>query len=175
VRLKLNDKQAIVTDVAKVATEAVSALVADYRGLTVAEMTELRAKARKADVYMRVVRNTLARRALEGTSFSCLDEALVGPTFLALSLKDPGAAARLMKDFIVEHEKVKVKALALGGKLFTASQLEAIANLPSYDQALAMLMSVMLAPITKLVRTLAEPYAKLTRTFAALGEQKKSA
>jgi large subunit ribosomal protein L10 len=175
VTLKLNDKKVIVTDVAKVATSAVSALVADYRGLTVAEMTELRAKARKAGIYLRVVRNTLARRALENTSFACLDEVLVGPTFLALSLDDPGAAARLMRDFAKEHEKIQVKGLALGGKLFTALQLNAIADLPSRDQAIAMLMSVMLAPITKLVRTLAEPYAKLTRTFAALGEQKKSA
>jgi len=175
VRLKLNDKQVIVADVAKVATSAVSALVADYRGLTVAEMTDLRGKARKAGVYLRVVRNTLARRALENTSFNCLDEALVGPTFLALSLNEPGAAARLVRDFIKEHEKVEVKALAIGGKLFTALQLNAIADLPSRDQALAMLLSIMLAPVTKLARTLTEPYAKLTRTFAALGEQKKSA
>lgn len=173
--LKLNDKQVIVTEVAKVAVGAVSALVADYRGLTVSEMTELRAKAREAGIYLRVVRNTLARRALENTSFACLDEALVGPTFLALSLDDPGAAARLMRDFVREHEKVKVKALALGGKLFTALQLNAIADLPTRDQALAMLMSVMLAPVTKLVRTLAEPYAMLTRTVAAVGEQKKAA
>lgn len=174
-RLKLNDKQAIITDVAKVATGAISALIADYRGLTVAEMTELRAKARKAGIYLRVVRNTLARRAFENTSFSCLDEVLVGPVFLALSLDEPGAAARLVRDFAKDHENIKVKALALGGKLFTALQLNAIADLPSRDQAISMLMSVMLAPATKLVRTLAEPYAKLTRTFAALGEQKKAA
>lgn len=173
--LKLNDKKEIVADVEKVALSAVSALVADYRGLTVAEMTELRAKARDAGVYLRVVRNTLARRALENTSFTCLNEELVGPVFLALSLNEPGAAARLLRNFIKDHEKIKVKALALGGKLFTALQLDAIADLPSRDQAISMLMSVMLAPITKFVRTVAEPYAKLTRTFAALGEQKKTA
>lgn len=173
--LRLKDKQAIVADVAKKAKEAVSALVADYRGLTVAEMTELRAKARQQGIYLRVVRNTLARRALEDTNFSCLSESLVGPLFIAFSFEDPGAIARLLRDFIKDHENVKVKALALGGKLLSAGHLEAVANLPTRDQAIAILMGVLLAPVSKLVRTLAEPYAKLTRAVNAAGEQKKSA
>lgn len=166
--LKLKDKQEIVANVADVAANAVSVVAANYRGLTVAEMTELRAKARKSGVSLRVVRNTLARRAVENTNFSCLQEALVGPLFLAFSLNDPGAAARLLRNFAKEHEKLEITALAIGGKLLTPEHLAAIAELPTYDQAIAMLMGVMCAPISKFVRTLAEPYAKLTRTFAAI-------
>lgn len=173
--LKLKDKEAIVADVTKIAQEAVSALVADYRGLTVAEMTELRAKARQQGIYLRVVRNTLARRAIEGTNFSCLSDSLVGPLFIAFSLEDPGSAARLLREFIKDHETIKVKAIALGGKLLLAEHLSAVADLPTRDQAIAMFLGVLMAPVSKLARTLAEPYAKLTRTVNAVSEQKKTA
>jgi large subunit ribosomal protein L10 len=172
--LKLEDKKAIVTDVAAMAASATSAVAAHYRGLTVAEMTELRVKARQAEVYMRVVRNTLARRAVQETPFACLQEVLVGPMLLLFSQQDPGAAARLVRDFVRDHEKLEVKVLALGGRLLDAKELKTIADLPTREQALSMLAGVMLAPVTKLVRTLAEPYAMLTRTVAAVRDKKQA-
>jgi len=170
--LKLEDKKMIVDEVASVASSAVSAGVADYRGLTVAEMTELRAKARKSGIYLRVVRNTLAKRAVENTDFACMQETFKGSVFLAFSSEDPGAVARLLKDAKRDYEKLTVCALALGGKLLPAKDLDAVAKLPTRDQALAILMSVMKAPIVKLVRTIAEPYAMLTRTVAAVRDKK---
>lgn len=173
--LNLEAKKAIVAEVSEVASKSLSALAAYYRGLTVTQLNTLRAGARKNNIYMRVVPNTLASRALEDTEFACLQEALVGPIVLMFSLEDPGAAARLVRDFVKAHEKFEVKALALGGKLLPAKQLEAVAQLPTRDQAISMLMSVMQAPITKLVRTLAEPYAMLVRTVAAVRDQKQAA
>lgn len=170
--LKLEDKKNIVSEIADVAAKSVSAAVADYRGLTVAEMTDLRAKARKNKIYLRVVRNTLARRAVENTDFSCMQEALTGPVFLAFSEEDPGAVARLLKDAVRDYEKLTVCALALGGKLLKAADLDVIAKLPTREGAIASFMAVTKAPITKLVRTLAEPYAMLTRTVAAIREKK---
>lgn len=170
--MKLEDKKAIVAEVGEVASKAVSAIAADYRGLTVTEMTDLRAKARKNGVYLRVVRNTLARRAIENTDFACMQDSLVGSVFLAFSHEDPGAVARLLKDAIRDYEKLTVCALVLGGKLLNVKDLETVAKLPTRDQALAALMSVMQAPVTKLVRTMAEPYAMLVRTVAAIRDKK---
>lgn len=173
--LNLDDKKAIVAEVSDIASKSMSAIAAHYRGLTVTQLNGLRANARKNQVYMRVVPNNLASRALEKTDFECLQEALVGPVVLMFSLEDPGAAARLVRDFVKAHEKFEVRALALGGKLLPAKQLDAVAQLPTRDQAISMLMSVMQAPITKLVRTLAEPYAMLVRTVAAVRDQKQAA
>jgi large subunit ribosomal protein L10 len=173
--LRLEDKKAIVAEVAEVAGRSLSAVAAEYRGLTVSELTELRSNARKIGVYMRVVRNTLARRALEGTEFSCMQEILVGPLVLAFSQEDPGAAARLIRDFAKEHEKLVVKALSIGGKLLSPKDIGVLANLPTREQALATLMSVMIAPITQFVRTLAEPHAKFVRTVAAVRDKKQAA
>lgn len=173
--LKLEDKKTIVSEVAEVAKQALSLVAAEYSGLTVSQLTELRKSAREGGVYMRVVRNTLARRALEGTPFACMQDALVGPLVLAFSQEDPGAAARVIKQFIKQNEKLKVKALAIESQLLPASGLEMLASLPTRDEAIAQLMSVMLAPITKMVRTLAEPHAKLVRTFAAVRDAKQSA
>lgn len=170
--LRLEDKKAIVAEVADVAAKAVSAIAADYRGLTVTEMTDLRAKARKNGVYLRVVRNTLAKRALENTDFACMRDSLVGSVFLAFSQEDPGAVARLLKDAIRDYEKLTVCALALGGKLLNVGDIESVAKLPTREQSLALLMSVMQAPVTKLVRTMAEPYAMLVRTVAAIRDKK---
>ena len=170
--LKLEGKKAIVADVSKVAADALSVVTADYRGLSVAEMTDLRARARASGVYLRVVRNTLARLAVQDTDFACLQESLVGPLCLAFSLSEPGAAARLIRDFAKEHDNLEVKVLAISGQLLGPEHLKAISELPTREGAIAVLMAVMLAPITKFVRTAAEPYAKLTRTFAALGQQK---
>lgn len=173
--LNLQSKQEIVAQVAEVAQQAICAIVVDYRGLTVGELTELRAKARKSGVHLQVVRNTLAKRALEGTEFVCLQEALGGPLLLAFSINEPSAAARLLKDFAKTHENLKVKALSIGGQLLAANQLEKVSQLPTKDEALSRLLSVLQAPISKLVRTLAEPQAKLARLFAAVRDQKQSA
>lgn len=172
--LRLEDKKAIVAEVADVAGRALSAVAAEYRGLTVSELTELRSTARKNGVYIRVVRNTLARRALQDTPYACMQDILVGPLVLAFSQEDPGAAARLIRDFAKEHDKLVVKALSVGGKLLSPKDINALANLPTREQALATLMSVMLAAVTKFVRTLAEPHAKLTRTVAAVRDKKQA-
>lgn len=173
--LNLEDKKAIVAEVSAVAANALSAVAAEYRGLTVSAMNELRSKARESNVYLRVVRNTLAVRAFEGTRFACMEDALVGPLVLALSKEEPGAAARLMKDFAKKNDKLIVKAVSLDGQLLGAEHLDAVAKLPTRDEAISMLMSVMKAPIGKFVRTLAEPHTKLVRTVAAVQVQKEQA
>ncbi|MGB1271086.1 MAG: 50S ribosomal protein L10 [Endozoicomonas sp.] len=173
--LGLEDKRAIVAEVSEAAQNALSAVIADYRGLTVGQMTALRKQARDGGVYLKVVRNTLARRAVEGTEFECLQEALVGPTVLAFSQEDPGAAARLMKDFAKENKELEVKALSISGQLLGAEQIDVLAKMPTLDQARAMLMSVMIAPVTKLARTLNEFPASITRVMAAVADEKKKA
>jgi len=173
--LKLEDKKAIVNEVAEAAQQSLSLVAAEYSGLTVSQLTGLRKSAREAGVYMRVVRNTLARRALEGTQFACIQPELVGPLVLAFSKDDPGAAARLIKEFIKQNEKLKVKALAIDNQLLPASGLEQLASLPTYDQAIALLMSVMNAPVTKLARTMTETYAQLVRVMAAVRDVKEAA
>ena len=172
--LKLEDKKAIVAEVAEVASNALSAVAADYRGISVGDMNKLRDKARKSGVYVRVVRNTLARRAVVGTEFECLKDSLKGSLILAFSKTEPGAAARLFRDFSKANEKVKVQLLAIGGKAFGADQLETIAKLPTRNEAIAILMGVMKQPIEKFVRTLAEPQAKFVRTVAAVRDQKQA-
>ena len=173
--LGLEDKKAIVAEVGEVAQSALSAVIADYRGLTVDQMTSLRKQAREGGVYLKVVRNTLARRAVEGTEYECLKEALVGPTVLAFSQVDPGSAARLLQDFAKENKELEVKALSIGGQLLGAEQIDVLAKMPTLDQARAMLMSVMIAPVTKLARTLNEFPSRITRVVAAVADQKKAA
>ncbi|MBT8064661.1 MAG: 50S ribosomal protein L10 [Gammaproteobacteria bacterium] len=173
--LNIEQKKAVVADVAEVASKALAAVAAEYRGLTVEEMTELRAKAREGGVYLKVAKNTLVRRAVEGTEYECMQESLTGPLLFAFSMEDPGAAARLVKDYSKDHEKLIAKLVAVGGELYDASELERLSNLPTYDQAIAILMGVMKAPIEKLVRTLAEPQAKLVRTVAAVRDAKQAA
>lgn len=170
--LTLAGKKAVVKEVAEVASKAISAVVADYRGLTVNQMTQLRAEARKAKVYLRVVRNTLTRKAFENTDLSCLSDKLVGPLFIALSLEAPSDAARLLKDFAKTFEKLEVVALSVGTKLYGADQLDLVASLPTKDEAIAKLMMVMKAPVEKLARTLSEPHAKLVRTLVAVKNTK---
>lgn len=173
--LNLNDKKAIVADLSSVVSGSVSALAADYRGLTVVEMTELRAKARDCGVYVQIVRNTLARKAVEGTEYACMTEALTGPLVLMFSKEEPSAPARLVRDFAKTNDKLEVKALALNGELLGPESLAQVASLPSYDEGIAMLMSVMQAPVTKFVRTLSETYAQAVRVVSAVGDQKKAA
>jgi large subunit ribosomal protein L10 len=171
--LKLKEKKEIVAEVAEVAAKAVSVVAADYRGLTAAEMTQLRAKARNSKVDLRVIRNTLARIAFVGTDHELLNNSLVGPIMLAFSSAEPGAGARVMRDFAKERENFKVRAISLGGKLYDGTQLDVVAKLPTKDEAIARLLSVMQAPIAKLVRTMAEPQAKLVRTLAAVRDSKQ--
>lgn len=173
--LSLEDKKAIVAEVASVAASAHSAIAAEYRGLKVASMTKLRSEARKNGVYVRVVKNTLARRAVQGTSFECMQDGFVGPMVLAFSLQDPGAAARVIQSFAKDNDKVVIKLVALGGKLLTPNDLKAVANLPTRDQALSQLMAVMKAPVQKLVSTMAGVPTKLVRTLVAVQEQKGAA
>lgn len=173
--LNLNDKKAIVAEVADVASTAYSAIAAQYIGLTVEDMTELRVKAREQGVYLRVVKNTLARRAIEGTDFECMSDALVGPLVLAFSQEDPGAAARVIKDFAKENDKLEVKVVSIGGKLLDAGEIEKLAKMPTKDQAISLVMALMLAPVEKLARTLNEVPTKVTRAVAAVRDQKQEA
>ena len=169
--MRLDDKVQLVKEVNAVAGESVTAVAAEYRGLTVAEMTELRKEARNAGVYLRVVKNTLARRAIKGTDFECMQDSLKGPLLLAFAKDDPGAAARIIKNFAKEHEALQAVSLSAGGQLLPGSDLAMLADLPTLDQARAMLLGVMMAPMSKLVRTLAEPSAMLARTLGARGSQ----
>lgn len=171
----LKEKQAIVAEVNETASKALSAVMADYRGVPVDDMTNLRKTAREAGVQVRVIRNTLAKRAFEGTEFECLNDAMLGPNILAFSLEDPGAGARLFKDFAKEIEAFEIKALSVGGKLLPAEQIDALAKLPTRDQAIALLMAVLQAPITKLARTLNDVPARVTRVVAAVRDQKQEA
>ena len=173
--IRLEDKKQIVSEVNQAAASALSAVLADYHGVDVGELTALRKTARENKVYLRVVRNTLLRRAIEGTEFECIREVLVGPTLLALSEEDPGAAARVLKDFSKENDEFEIKALSIGGKLLEASQIDVLAKLPTLDQARSILMSVMLAPVTKLARTANEVPSKITRVVAAVRDQKQEA
>ena len=123
--LTLQQKQAVVSEVREVAATAQAAVAAEYIGLTVAQMTQLRTKARSSGVYLRVVKNTLARRAVDGTSFECLKDSLTGPLLLVFSLEDPGAGARLVRDFAKDNAKLVTKAVAFAGELRPASELAA--------------------------------------------------
>jgi large subunit ribosomal protein L10 len=173
--LNFEQKQAIVAEVAEVASTAFSAVAAEYRGITVEDMTALRAQARNNGVYLRVVKNTLARRAVRDTEFECITDGLTGPLVLAFSQEDPGAAARVIKDFTKENDALKVTLVAIGGQMLDASQLDALAKLPTYDQAISMLMSVMKAPVQKLTQTMNEVPGKLVRTVAAIRDAKEAA
>lgn len=172
--LQLAQKQAIVADVRGAAGDALAAVLADYRGLSVGELTTLRRQAREQGVYLRVVRNTLLKRAVEDTEYACLAEAASGPTMLAFSNAEPGAAARLMRTAAADLEALDVKAVAIGGQLFPAADIDRLAELPTLDEARAQLMAVMRAPIVKLAQTLADVPAKLARTLAAVGEQRQT-
>lgn len=173
--LRIDAKKAIVAEVAEMAQSSVLIIAADYRGLTVTEMTDLRRNARQAGLKTRVVRNTLARRAFEDTEYACLLDALVGPIVLLFSPEDPGVAARVVKDFSKANEKLEVKALAMGGKFLSADQLQVVASLPTRDEALGQLCGVLKAPVTKMVRTLAEPHSQLVRVLAAYRDKQQAA
>jgi len=153
VAIRLEDKKAIVAQVQEAAGTALSVVVADSRGVTVGDMTELRKQARESGVWLKVVRNTLARRALEGTDSECVTEHLVGPSIIALSQEHPGAGARILSDFAKSNENFEIKAAAFEGVL---TDVKLLASLPTYDEAIAKLMAVLKeASAGKLVRTIA--------------------
>jgi len=172
VPLNLEDKKSIVAEVSAIAAEAHSVVAAEYHGLTVDEMTALRASARNSGVYLRVIKNTLARRAFEGTDFECMNSGLVGPLVLAFSQEDPGSAARLVKDFAKDHDALVTKMVSIGGEMLAPTELDRLAKMPTKDQAISILMSVMMAPTEKLARTLKEVPGKLVRTMAAVKDAK---
>lgn len=165
--LRLDDKKALVAEVAGVAATAQSVVAAEYRGLTVTQMTNLRTKARSSGVYLRVVKNTLARKAIAGTQFECVGKSLKGPLILAFSKDDPGAAARLVKAFAKDNDKLVPTVVSLGGTALTAKDLDKVASLPTLEAARATLLGALQAPLGKLVRTLAEPHAQVVRALAA--------
>ena len=169
--LNIDAKKAIVEEVANVAAEAPSAIAAEYIGLTVAEMTKLRVAAREAGVYLKVVRNTLARRAFENSNFDCMRDELVGPLVYAFSNEEPGSAARVIRDFTKENDKLVVKLVALDGQLLDASELGRLASMPSQDEARAMLLGLLSAPMGKFVRTVNEVPSQFARVLAAKRDQ----
>ena len=169
------EKQAVVEEVAGVANSALAAVAAEYRGLSVSQLTALRAKARENGVYLRVVKNSLARLAVKGTEFECMNDRLTGPLMLGFSQEDPGSAARLFRDFAKDNDKLVITLGAVGGETIEASDIGKLANLPTRDEALAQLMSVMQAPVVKFVRTLNEVPGKLVRTVEAVRLSKDAA
>ncbi len=166
--LTLTEKKAVVSEVAEVAGRAYSAVAAEYRGLTVGQLTKLRADARENGVYLRVVKNSLAKLAVQGTEFECMQDGLKGPMMLAFSIDDPGSAARILRDFAKENDKLILSFGAIGGKALEGAELTKLANMPTYDQSISMLMSVIQAPVAKFVRTLNEVPGKLVRTVEAV-------
>jgi large subunit ribosomal protein L10 len=173
--LTLEQKKAIVSEIAEVAAISPSAIAAEYIGLNVAEISQLRQSAREAGIYLKVVRNTLARRALVDTNFDCMREGLVGPLLLAFSNEQPGSAAKVIRDFRKGNEKLVVKLVSTDGKLLDASALDNLANLPTLDEARSRLLGTFKAPMGKLVRLMAEPEAKFARLLAAKRDQQQAA
>ena len=172
--LNLTQKKEVVAELAGVAATAHSLVAAEYAGLSVAQLTELRRKARQGGVFLRVAKNTLVRRAVSGTEFECVSDSLSGPMLYAFSKEDPGAAGRLIKDFAKANEKLKTKLVAMGGQMYPATHLDRLASLPTREQALSMLLGVMKAPIERFVRTLAEPASMVARAVAAVRDQKQA-
>mgnify|MGYP001223098990 CR=1 FL=1 len=173
--MRINDKKVAIEELHEVANKAISAIAADYHGTSVSELTTLREEARNASVHLKVIRNTLAKRALTDTKFSCLDELLVGPTILAFSLEDPASAAKLAYNFNKVNSNFKVKGISMGETLLELTRLDDIANLPSKDEAIAQLAGLLNAPLVKFVSLMNEVPTKLTRTIQAIKLQKEQA
>lgn len=169
--LKLEDKKALVAEVNAVAASALSVVAAEYRGLKVSQLTDLRSKARSNGIYLRVVKNTLARKAIAGTPFECIGKSLKGPLILAFSKEDPGAAARLVKAFAKDNDKLVPTVVSLGGTSLSPKDLDKVASLPTLQIARATLLGALQAPVGKLVRTINEPHAKLVRALAAVKDK----
>lgn len=172
--LNLEGKQQVVSEVAAEVAKAQAIIVAEYRGLEVGAMTELRRKARASGVTMRVLKNTLARRAVAGTPFEGLSDKLVGPLIYGIS-EDPVAGAKILSDFAKANDKFVIKGGSLPGSVISANDVKALANMPSREQLLAQLMGTMLAPVQKFVSTLNEVPARFVRTVAAVRDAKEKA
>ena len=170
--LGLAAKKEIVTEVNEVASRALSIAVAEYRGMEVAELTDLRIKAREQGVYLKVIRNTLAKRALADTKFDDLDSALTGPLIYGFSIDAPGGAARLFKDYSKDCDKLNVTALSIGSGLLGPEKLDAVASLPTRDEAIAKLLASIKAPVGKFFRTINEVPTKCVRVLAAIKDEK---
>ncbi len=169
--LNLAQKKEVVAELADVAGKAVSLVAAEYAGLTVGQLTSMRKKARESGVYLKVAKNTLVARAVDGTDYQCVSNALTGPLLFAFSHEDPGAAGRLIKEFAKANEKLKPRLVAIGGKMYPGSHVEVLASLPTRDQALGLLLNVMSQPATLLVRVMAEPATQLARVINAAGQK----
>lgn len=152
--LNLSQKHEVVAEVSAIATKAHSLVAAEYAGVTVSQMTAMRKKARETGVYLKVVKNTLAVRAVAGTEFECTQDQLTGPLLYAFSTEEPGSAGRLIKEFAKGNDKLKAKVVAVGGKAYPAAHLEVLASLPTRDQALSMFLSTLVEPVTRVARAL---------------------
>ena len=172
--LSLEQKQAMVSEVAAKLQGAQSVIVAEYRGLNVERVTQLRSKARKSGVWLRVLKNTLARRAVKGTPFEKLSEQMVGPLMYGIS-QDPVAGAKVLSEFAKENELFVIKAGAMPNAVMSAQDIKALSQLPSREELLAKLLGTMQAPVTKLVRTMNEVPSKFVRTLAAYRDSKAKA
>ena len=173
--LNLEQKKEVVAELANVASTALSLVAAEYAGLTVEQLTELRRKARQSGVYLKVAKNTLVARAVEGTDYACVKDTLSGPLLYAFSKEDPGAAGRLIKDFAKANDKLKPTLVAIGGKAYPGTHVEVLASLPTREQALSMFLSVLVQPATMLVRLLSEPASQIARATNAVAQQKQAA
>jgi len=172
--LNLEEKKAVVAEVSEQVSKAQSIIVAEYRGLPVGSMTALRAQARASGVYLRVLKNTLVRRAVDGTPFSGLADQFVGPLVFGIST-DPVAAAKVLNDFAKANDKFVIKAGAIPNQVLDANGIKALATLPSRDELLAKLLGTMQAPVAQFVRTLNEVPTKFVRGLAAVRDQKQAA
>ena len=172
--LNLNQKKEVVAELAEVAASAHSLVAAEYVGLTVEQLTSMRKKARAEGVYLKVAKNTLVSRAVENTDYAIVQDELTGPLLYAFSKEDPGAAGRLIKEFAKANDKLKPRLVSLGGQKYPGTHVDVLASLPTRDQALSMLLSVMVQPATMLVRLLSEPAAQVARVTNAVGQQKSA-
>lgn len=170
--LGLAAKKEIVAEVSDIASRALSVAVAEYRGMEVGELTELRVQAREQGVYLKVIRNTLAKRGLADSKFADIESALTGQLIYGFSLEAPGGAARLFKDYAKKNPKLNVTALTLGSGLLGPEKLDAVASLPTRDEALAQLLATFKAPVEKFVQTVNEIPTKFARVLAAIKDTK---
>tara|TARA_B100001113_G_scaffold15155_1_gene11564 strand:+ start:346 stop:864 length:519 start_codon:yes stop_codon:yes gene_type:complete len=169
---RLDNKKVLVEDLNKIAQEAFSVIAVDYRGTNVPELTNLRKEAKHQSVQLKVIKNTLAKRALENTKFDSLKDILTGPTLLAFSMDDLQSAAKLIKDFASKEESFEVKGLSIGEGFLEPNELKVLASLPTKEEAISMLLGLMQAPLNKLAGTLNEVPSQLVRTFNAVSQTK---
>ena len=172
--LSLEQKKAVVAEISAQVAKAQAIVIAEYRGLGVGNMTDLRREARKSGVYLRVLKNTLARRAVSGTPFEKLSEKLTGPLIYGIS-PDPVATAKVLNEFAKANDKLVIRAGAMPNAVITANEVKALASMPSREELLARLLGTMQAPIAQFVRTLNEIPSRFVRTLAAVRDQKQGA